>query len=264
MKDEILEKELARVPEDGAEGRGRKEQQLVADRREKIVEQKEHPEGKDHVEGREGIDKRRFHYEGGQRFNDLRLDHHDKDEAEKKYRLDYCKNGGEKKLLAFSFNEALWIFAEDNVKRGPQNGEQPRSKKEEEQYPQRAGQLLRYGDDVQLLDEFLDHNGIVRIRYDILHEFHQVRRRVAKVYYIAKDKDGEEGEGYKGQEHIITDGRDDDVPVVLLVFFKKLLDDVPGIISCLLDLFFVNAPFHNPLVIVAHRNPKYQFPSTKS
>jgi len=83
MKDEILEEVLPPVPEDGAEGRGSKEQQLVADWREKIVEQKEHPEGKDHVESREGIDKRCFHYEGRQRFNGLRLDHHDKDEAEK-------------------------------------------------------------------------------------------------------------------------------------------------------------------------------------
>jgi hypothetical protein len=67
---------------------------------------------------------------------------------------------------------------------------------------------------------------------------------VAQVYHITKDKDGKEGKRDKGKEHVITDGRDNYIPVVPLVFFKESLDDVPEIMNCLLNPFFINSLFH--------------------
>jgi hypothetical protein len=53
-----------------------------------------------------------------------------------------------------------------------------------------------------------------------------MQTRIAEIDDMAENEDREQGERDKGEEHIKGYGRDNDIPMVLLVFLEKFLDDL--------------------------------------
>jgi hypothetical protein len=49
---------------------------------------------------------------------------------------------------------------------------------------------------------------------------------IAQVDDMPQDEDREKGERNKSEEYVKGYGGDDDIPVVLLIFFKQLSDDI--------------------------------------
>jgi hypothetical protein len=50
--------------------------------------------------------------------------------------------------------------------------------------------------------------------------------RVAEIDHMAEDEDREKGERDKGEEYVKGNRRDNNIPMVLLVFFEEFFDDI--------------------------------------
>jgi hypothetical protein len=72
-----------------------------------------------------------------------------------------------------------------------------------------------------------------------------VQTRIAEIDDMTEDENREQGERDEGEEHVKGDRRDNDIPVVLLVFLEEFLDDLEDWSG----FTFLN---HNYLTSIAH------------
>jgi len=221
VKDEVLKKVATSIPEHGGKNGRRKDEFPVSNRGKKIVEKKKHDKCSGHIEERKKHNEWSLGKKCRQGPNQFCLDHNAKNKTEKQQSLDKGKEKCEKKLFPLPPDKTLCSLAEDDLKGGTYYGKKPSGEKEEKKETEGPRKPLGQRNEIQLLENLFCNYNVIRVRYDSFEKFLKVEAGVAEIDYVTENENREKGKWDKGKKDIKGYGRDNDVPMIFLIFFEE-------------------------------------------